>query len=88
MRMVLPIRQFYLGLALRGSCQVGLIQFLKPQVGGSIPLTSTWVDKLRDFVNYHKGSINIYCAQDCARDGLYTTLRHPTAPYEAIENPL
>lgn len=32
MRMVLPIRQFYLVLAGRGSCQVGLVQFRKPQV--------------------------------------------------------
>jgi hypothetical protein len=39
-RMVLPIRQFYLGLALAESAQVGVIQFCKSQVGGSIPLAS------------------------------------------------
>jgi hypothetical protein len=32
MRMVLPIRQFYLGLALRGSCQAVLNRVCKPQV--------------------------------------------------------
>jgi hypothetical protein len=31
-RMVLPIRQFYLGLDQRGSCQIGLSRFSKPQV--------------------------------------------------------
>ena len=77
---VCPNRRFFLLLALAGSAQVGLIQFRKPQVGGSIPLATSWVDKLQDFVNYHKGSIKIYCAQDCARDGLYTTSRHPTSP--------
>ena len=30
--MVRPIRQFYLGLALRGSCQIGLNRVCKPQV--------------------------------------------------------
>ena len=42
-RMVLPIRQFFLGLALRGSCQIGLSRVCKPQVGGSIPLASSWI---------------------------------------------
>lgn len=40
-RMVLPIRQFFLGLALRGSCQIGLSRVCKPQVEGSIPLASS-----------------------------------------------
>ena len=40
-RMVLPIHQFYLGLAQRESCQIGLNQVCKPQVGGSIPLASS-----------------------------------------------
>ena len=34
--MVLPIRQFYLGLALRGSCQAALQRFCKPQVGQAV----------------------------------------------------
>jgi hypothetical protein len=42
-RMALPICQFYLGLARRGSCQAALNQVCKPQVGGSIPLASSWI---------------------------------------------
>ena len=34
-RMVLPIRQFYLDLARRGSCQAALHRVSKPQVGDS-----------------------------------------------------
>jgi hypothetical protein len=46
-RMVLPIRQFYLGLAHRGSCQAALHRVCKPQVGGSIPLAnSTFLNQL------------------------------------------
>jgi len=33
--MVLSIRQFYLGLALGGSCQIGLSRVCKPRVGDS-----------------------------------------------------
>jgi hypothetical protein len=57
--MVCPNRRFSLLLALAESTQVGLIQFRKPQVIGSIPIASSWIDKLQDFVNYHKGSIKI-----------------------------
>ena len=42
-RKVLQIRQYYLGLALRGSCQAALSRVCKPQVGCSIPLGSSWV---------------------------------------------
>ena len=29
-----------------------------------------------------------YCARDCAREGPYTTSRHPPSPYETMKNPL
>jgi len=38
--MVLPIRQFYLGLALRGSCKIGLSRVCIPQVGQVVLLTA------------------------------------------------
>src|SRR4029077_6298634 len=28
------------------------------------------------------GSLRSHCARNCARDGLYTTSRHPPSPYE------
>jgi len=41
--MVLPIRQFYLGLAHHGFCQAALHRVCKPQVEGSFPLASSWI---------------------------------------------
>ena len=37
--MVLPIRQSYIGLALRGLCQIGLSRVCKSQVGQAVLLT-------------------------------------------------
>jgi hypothetical protein len=39
-RIVLPIRQFFLGLALGGSCQAALHRVCKPQVGQAVLLTA------------------------------------------------
>src|SRR5438309_12075460 len=52
-KMVLLIHQFYLGLAMRGSCQIGLHRVWKPHVEGLIPRLMTHV--LHHVLQLHLG---------------------------------